>query len=302
MNKKANLLPAVKSNSKIAKSDRGSFLSYIQKIQKFPLLTPEEEVEYGKRYADHGDKEAARMLIQSHLRLVVKMARKFKNYGLPIVDLVSEGNVGLMQAVKKFDPRKGFRFATYAMWWIRAYIQEYILRSWSLVKIGTTLAQKKLFFNLHKIKKKINSASNGTLLPEQISHIASELNVTEKEVIDMNSRLSQSDTSLNNKVGDEDDSKEMVDLIASNSESQEQIAISNQERSRQESLFKAAFEKLNEREKDILLKRQLSEESTTLEELSKIYKISRERIRQIEENAINKIKKEVKSLSRKNIN
>lgn len=286
-------------NYNLAKTSNNGFLAYLQEIQKFPILTPEEEFKLGVRFAENGDKEAAKAIIQSHLRLVVKMASKFKNYGLPIIELVSEGNLGLMQAVKKFDPHKGFRFATYAMWWIRAYIQEYILRSWSLVKIGTTIAQKKLFFNLHKIKKRIDASSNGTLLPEQVSRIAADLNVSEKEVVEMNSRLSQSDTSLNNLVGDEDDGKEMVDLMAANQASQEEIAISNQEKSRQESLFKAAFATLNEREKDILIKRQMSENSLTLEELSQIYGVSRERIRQIEENAINKIKKEVNRLQKK---
>ncbi len=277
----------------LVKSSERGFLQYLRQIQKFPVLTPEEEFEYGSRYAATGDKEAAKMLIQSHLRLVVKMARKFKNYGLPAIDLVSEGNLGLMQAVKKFDPQKGFRFATYAMWWIRAYMQDYILRSWSLVKIGTTVAQKKLFFNLHKIKKKLNASTDKAMLTEHVEQIAHDLNVSTKEVIEMNSRLSQSDTSLNNLVNSEDDSKEMVDLIASQDISQEQISIANQEKSRQENLFKKAFAILNEREKDILIKRQISENPLTLEELSQIYKVSRERIRQIEENAINKIKKEV---------
>lgn len=283
--------PVTKTN--LVRSGDNSFLKYLREIQKFPMLTQEEESEYGKRFADTGDKEAAKILIQSHLRLVVKMAGKFKNYGLPIVDLVSEGNLGLMQAVKKFDPRKGFRLSTYAMWWIRAYMQDYILRSWSLVKIGTTAAQKKLFFNLHKIKKKIGAANDKALLPEHLAQIANDLDVTPKEVTDMHSRLSQSDTSLNNLVGDEDDSSEVVDLIASDDVSQEYLAIENQEKSRQEILFKQAFATLNEREKDILVKRQLSENPLTLEDLSQIYKVSRERIRQIEENAINKIKKEI---------
>jgi len=278
------------------RSDRNGFLQYLREIQKFPILTAEEEYQYGERYVKTQDKEAAKILIQSHLRLVVKMASKFKNYGLPIIDLVSEGNLGLMQAVKKFDPRKGFRFSTYSMWWIRAYMQDYILRSWSLVKIGTTAAQKKLFFNLHKIKKKLNAMSDKALSAEHVNLIARDLNVLPKEVVDMNSRLSQSDTSLNNLVGNEDDSAEVVDLIASIDDSQEQTAIENQEKSRQESMFKKAFMLLNDREKDILHKRQLSENPMTLEDLSQLYKVSRERIRQIEENAINKIRKEVKKL------
>lgn len=287
--------PAIKNN--LVRSADNSFLKYLREIQKFPMLTQEEESQYGKKFAETGDKEAAKILIQSHLRLVVKMASKFKNYGLPVVDLVSEGNLGLMQAVKKFDPRKGFRLSTYAMWWIRAYMQDYILRSWSLVKIGTTAAQKKLFFNLHKIKKKLGASNDKALNPEHLSQIANDLDVTAKEVSDMHSRLSQSDTSLNNLVGDEDDSSEVVDLIASDDASQEYLAIENQEKSRQEILFKKAFETLNEREKDILVKRQLSENPLTLEDLSQIYKVSRERIRQIEENAINKIKKEIGKIS-----
>ena len=270
--------PATKSG--LTKTTDG-FLQYVRQIQKFPMLTPEEEMEYGTRFAKTGDKEAAKMLVQSHLRLVVKMSAKFKNYGLPIIDLVSEGNIGLMQAVKKFDPSKGFRFATYAMWWIRAYMQDYILRSWSLVKIGTTVAQKKLFFNLHKIKKKINAASDKAMLLEHVQQISNDLGVTQKEVIEMNSRLSQSDTSLNNLVSDDDDSREIGDLIASNEISQEEIAIENQTKSRQKILFKKAFANLNEREKDILTKRQMSENAMTLEELSQIYKVSRESIRQI---------------------
>ncbi len=275
-----------------ARSQDASFAQYMREIQKFPLLTPEEELEYGRRVFENQDKEAAKMLIQSHLRLVAKMAGKFRNYGLPPIDLVAEGNLGLIQAVKKFDPGKGFRFATYAMWWIRAFMQDYVLCSWSLVKIGTTAAQKKLFFNLGKIKKRLGIQENA-LNPNQIARIAADLNVTEKEVAEMSSRLAQGDTSLNNPLGDEGDGKEMVDLMASNEISQEEIAIQNQERSRQHALFYAAFSNLNDREKDILLKRQLSEEVMTLEELSQIHKVSRERIRQIEESAIKKIKKEI---------
>ena len=289
----------IPKSTTIAKSGDAGFVQYLREIQKFPILTPEEEFEYGTRFQKNGDKEAAKMLVQSHLRLVVKMARKFKNYGLPMFDIVAEGNVGLIQAVKKFDPQKGFRFSTYAMWWIRAYIQEYILRSWSLVKIGTTAAQKKLFFNLRKIKQKIVGVDAGTnrLSPDHIEKISKELNVTAKEVTEMDSRLQQPDSSLNNFVGDEEDGNEVIHELASDEESQEQIAIHNQEKSRQETALQNALKTLNEREKDILFKRQLSENPMTLEELSQIYKVSRERIRQIEENAINKIKKEVKKFS-----
>lgn len=276
------------------KVSKSGFLQYVSKVQNFPILTAEEEYEYGLRYFKNSeDKEAAQMLVQSHLRLVVKMASKFRNYGLPVIDLVSEGNVGLIQAVKKFNPTKGFRFSTYAMWWIRAYMQDYILKSWSLVKIGTTLAQKKLFFNLHKIKKKINAFSEKSLSKEHIERISNDLNVTPKEVVDMNSRLTQSDSSLNKVVGDDEDGREYGDMMVSEEPSQEELAIQKQEKSRQKELFLQAFETLNDREKDILTKRQMSEKSMTLEDLSQIYKVSRERIRQIEENAIRKIKKMV---------
>jgi RNA polymerase sigma-32 factor len=287
-----------KESRSLKKSGENGLFKYLREIQKFPILSKEEEFDYGVKFAEKGDKEAAKMLVQSHLRLVAKMATKFRNYGLPTIDLISEGNLGLMQAVKKFDPRKGFRFSTYAMWWIRAYIQDYILRSWSLVKIGTTVAQKKLFFNLHKIKKKIQAVGDKSLLPEHVNKIAKDLGVSNKEVIDMDSRLSQSDTSLNNPIGFDDDAVEVGDMIAANQESQEEISITNQEKSRQEELFRKAFATLNEREQDILMKRQMIENALTLEELSQIYKVSRERIRQIEENAINKIKKEISKLKK----
>ena len=291
--------PALKKNSDLAKSADSGFARYLKEIQKFPLLTPEEEYEYGMRYKKHGDPEAAKILLQSHLRLVVKMAGKFKQYGLPAVDLVSEGNVGLIQAVKKFDPEKGFRFSTYAMWWIRANIQEYVLRSWSLVKIGTTVAQKKLFFNLHRIRKRIKGASiSGVLDPEHITRIAKDLNVSEKDVVDMNSRLQQSDSSLNAMIGDDKDGDEVLNSIASVQDSQEEIAIENQEKYRQELMLKQALSTLNEREKDIIIKRQMLENPLTLEELSQIYNISRERIRQIESNAIDKIRKSVSKMQK----
>lgn len=284
-----------KNQGRVGRSDDSGFLQYLREIQKFPILTAEEEYEYGVKFQKTGDKEAAKMLVQSHLRLVVKIARKFKNYGLPMFDIVSEGNVGLVQAVKKFDPTKGFRFSTYAMWWIRAYIQEYVLRSWSLVKIGTTAAQKKLFFNLRKIKQRIGGLSLGTerIPAEHIKRIAKDLNVTEKEVTDMDSRLQQPDSSLNAFIGDEEDGNESIHELASQEDSQEQIAIENQKKLRQELMLKNALNNLNERERDILIKRQMSEHPLTLEDLSQIYKVSRERIRQIEESAINKIKKEV---------
>jgi RNA polymerase sigma-32 factor len=303
---KENSITTLSSTNKINLNltrSSDSFLHYIQEIQKFPVLTAEEEYEYGMRFKKTGDKEAAKMLVQSHLRLVVKMAMKFRSYGLPVTDLVSEGNVGLIQAVKKFDPEKGFRFSTYAMWWIRAYIQEHVLRSWSLVKIGTTVAQKKLFFNLRKIKKRIGKSDESTsaLAPDQIKRVAHDLNVSEKEVVEMDSRLQNSDTSLNNLISEEGE-EEIGNNIAANEETQEQIAIDNQEKSRRETLLRQAFSVLNEREKDILIKRQMSEVNMTLEELSKAYNISRERIRQIENNALEKIKKEIFKLTNANSN
>lgn len=287
----------VNAKDKIVRSEDAGFSAYVRSVQQFPILSAEEELEYAKKVFEHHDKEAAKMLIQSHLRLVVKMAQKFKNYGLPMRDLVAEGNLGLLQAVKKFDPHKGFRFSTYSMWWIRAFMQDHVLRSWSLVKIGTTAAQKKLFFNLGKIKRRLG-IEESTLDSTQIKRIAQDLKVSEKEVSDMSSRLAQSDTSLNMKIG-EDEEKEMGDLLASNEENQEDLAINNQEAKRKSVLFRAAFSTLNEREQDILTKRQLLEDPLTLEELSQIYKVSRERIRQIEENAINKIKKEIAKLINK---
>jgi RNA polymerase sigma-32 factor len=230
------------------------------------------------------------------LRLVVKMAAKFRGYGLPLVDLVSEGNVGLIQAVKKFDPQKGFRFSTYAMWWIKAYIQEYVLRCWSLVKIGTTVAQKKLFFNLQKIKKRLGANSEGNLLPEQIDIIAHDLNVSKRDVIDMHARLQHSDSSLNQMVGGDEDGDEIIGNLVSPQESQEDFFIKSQELGRQKQMLKIALSKLKDREKEIIKLRQLNEKPLTLEELIKLYHISRERIRQIEASALNKIKQEIARL------
>jgi RNA polymerase sigma-32 factor len=289
-----NKLDLIKNNT--SKSADG-FAKYLNEIQKFPLLTPEQEYEYAVRFIEQNDSEAGKMLIQSHLRLVVKVANKFKNYGLPTADLVAEGNMGLIQALKKFEPKKGFRFSTYSMWWIRAFIQDYVLRSWSLVKIGTTSAQKKLFFNLGKIKKRLGVQSNEFgLSQEKIKRIADTLNVSSQEVVDMNSRLTQSDSSLNHKIGEDDDSIESLDLLVDNRPNQEQISIENQQRNQQRNLFKKAFEKLNLREQEIIFKRQISEDSQTLEELSQHYKVSRERIRQIEEVALKKLKKTISEL------
>ncbi|MDA0901810.1 MAG: RNA polymerase sigma factor RpoH [Proteobacteria bacterium] len=286
------------SNSTLPALSSGSgFLQYLNKIQQFPILTAEEEYEYGVRYQKDGDPEAAKMLIQSHLRLVMKIAVGFRNYGLPIVELVSEGNVGLVKAVKKFSPEKGFRFSTYAMWWIKAYIQEYILRSWSMVKMGTTVAQKKLFFNLRKIKNKLKATDDKNLMPHQIKEIAHDLNVPEKDVVEMNSRLHFSDSSLNYVVGDEGDSTELQDLIACDDQNQESLAIDFQEKSRNETKLKNAIAKLKPREQEIIAMRRLADKSKTLDELSKVYKVSCERIRQIEAAAIEKIRKEMNCCS-----
>lgn len=274
----------------VAKSD-DSFATYLREIQKFPILSAEQEYEYAIKFVENNDHEAGKILIQSHLRLVVKIAHKFKNYGLPTADLVAEGNIGLIQALKKFEPKKGFRFSTYAMWWIRAFIQDYVLRSWSLVKIGTTSAQKKLFFNLNKIKRKLGIINNEIALSDdKVDNIAKTLNVTSQEVIEMNNRLTHSDSSLNNTINSDED-VEVADLMIDNNPSQEDIAIENQEKNRQKKLFKIAFDQLNPREQEIILKRQLSDDSSTLEELSQHFKVSRERIRQIEENALKKLKK-----------
>ena len=286
------------SLAKISPSkNNDSFKKYLQEIQKFPILTPEQEYDYAIRFAEQNDSEAGKILIQSHLRLVVKIANKFKNYGLPTADLVAEGNMGLIQALKKFEPRKGFRFSTYSIWWIRAFIQDYVLRSWSLVKIGTTSAQKKLFFNLGKIKKRLGIQNNEFgLSQEKIKHIADSLNVSSQEVIDMDSRLTQNDSSLNRKIGEDEDGDESLDLIADSQPNQEQISIDNQQKKHQRELFKKAFETLNPREQEIIFKRQISEDSQTLEELSQHFKVSRERIRQIEEVALKKLKKIIAEL------
>jgi RNA polymerase sigma-32 factor len=294
-----NQLPQAifETEKSVARSQEASFARYLREINKFPLLTAEEELYYAIRFSEHDDKEAGKKLIQSHLRLVVKTASKFRKYGLPIADLVAEGNLGLIQALKKFEPHKGFRFSTYAIWWIRAFLQDYVLRSWSMVKIGTTLAQKKLFFNLRKIRRRMGIGDEETsLIDSHIEQISSELNVSKKEVYEMNSRLSQSDISLNKKVGFEEDEREAIEMIADDSPSPEQEVLDSQEKLQKKALFETAFEKLNDRERDILLSRQLNENSITLEELSQKYQVSRERIRQVEENAIRKIKKEISAI------
>ena len=259
----------------------GSFSAYLAKIRKFPMLDAAEEYILAKNWREQGDKEAAHKLVTSHLRLVAKIAMGYRGYGLPVSELVSEGNIGLMQAVKKFDPEKGFRLATYAMWWIKASIQEYVLRSWSLVKIGTTAAQKKLFFNLKKIKNQIFAAEKGDMLPEHVTQIANQLDVREDEVISMNQRLAGHEHSLNAHVGNGEGDAEWQDWVVDEDADQELQVSQRQELQQKQALLKNAMSVLDEREKEILQDRRLIDEPKTLEELSQKYKVSRERIRQI---------------------
>ena len=277
-------------------SSEGSLAFYLQEIKKFPILTAEEEFMLAKRYKEYGDTKAAHKLVTSHLRLVAKIAMGYRGYGLPVTDLISEGNVGIMQAVKRFDPEKGFRLATYAMWWIRAQIQEYVLHSWSLVKIGTTAAQKKLFFNLRKLKNQLTAIDSGNLSPENVREIATRLNVKEAEVIDMNNRLYGGDQSLNVKVSDEAET-EWQDMLVDQNEIQDEILEKKNEMSYRKQIFKKAFEVLNEREKEILTLRKLRDKPLKLEELSAKFNISRERVRQIEEKALEKLQKQVSNIS-----
>ena len=276
-------------------SSEGNLAVYLQEIKKFPILTAEEEYMLAKRYKEHGDSDAAHKLVTSHLRLVAKIAMGYRGYGLPVTDLISEGNVGIMQAVKKFDPEKGFRLATYAMWWIRAQIQEYVLHSWSLVKIGTTAAQKKLFFNLRKIKNQLVSIDSGNLSPENIREIATRLDVKEAEVSDMESRLFTSDQSLNIRLGEENDT-EWQDLIEDKNDTHDKILEKKDELKYQKNLFSKAFEILNDREKEIITQRKLKDIPLKLEDLSKKFNISRERVRQIEEKALEKLKKQISDI------
>ena len=270
----------------------GNLSIYLQEIKKFPILSAEEEYMLAKRYKEHGDAEAAHKLVTSHLRLVAKIAMGYRGYGLPVTDLISEGNVGIMQAVKKFDPERGFRLATYAMWWIRAQIQEYVLHSWSLVKIGTTAAQKKLFFNLKKLKNPLSSIDSGNLSPENAREIASRLNVKEAEVLDMDNRLFSGDQSLNVQVGEEGDT-EWQDMLVDSNDTQDNILANSNELSFRKKIFEQALEVLNDREKEIITLRKLKDKPVKLEELSKKFNISRERVRQIEEKAFEKLQKQV---------
>ena len=271
---------------------------YMQEIRKFPLLEPEEEYMLAKRWVDHQDSGSAHRLVTSHLRLAAKIAMGYRGYGLPQAEVISEANVGLMQAVKRFDPEKGFRLATYAMWWIRASIQEYILRSWSLVKLGTTSAQKKLFFNLRKAKSKIGALEEGDLKPENVAQIARDLNVTEDEVIDMNRRLAGSDASLNAQVGSEDGGSQWQDWLEDEDADQAGAYAEAEELGARRALLERAMDTLNERERDILIERRLRDDPMTLEDLSGRYDVSRERIRQIEVRAFEKLQARMKQLAR----
>ncbi len=268
----------------------GNLTRYLQEIRKFPMLTPEEEFNLSKRWRDGEDMEAAHKLVTSHLRLVAKIAMGYRGYGLPVGELISEGNVGMMQAVKRFDPDRGFRLATYAMWWIRAAIQEYILHSWSLVKMGTTAAQKKLFFNLRRLKGQMQAIDDGDLQPEQVAKIAHVLAVPEQDVVSMNRRLSAPDHSLNAPVR-ADSEGEWQDWLVDESESQESIIAEGEELSGRKALLAGGLKGLNERERHILIERRLKDNPTTLEELSQQYGISRERVRQIEVRAFEKLQK-----------
>jgi RNA polymerase sigma-32 factor len=267
---------------------------YLSEIRKFPLLSPEEEYMFAKRWKEHEDPEAARRLVTSHLRLVAKIAMGYRGYGLPVSEIVSEGNVGLMQAVKRFDPDKGFRLATYAMWWIRASIQEYVLRSWSMVKMGTTAAQKKLFFNLRKAKSNIGAIEEGDLTPAHTAKLADQLGVTEHEVTEMNRRLSGPDSSLNAPLRSESES-EWQDWLADETADQETRLAEREEMGDRHELLVDAMKDLTERERDIIEARRLREEPATLEELSQKYGVSRERVRQIEVRAFEKLQRGMKS-------
>jgi RNA polymerase sigma-32 factor len=280
-------------------SGEGSLSRYLQEIRQFPMLAPEEEYMLAKRYKEHGDREAAHRLITSHLRLVAKISMGYRGYGLPIGEVISEGNIGLMQAVKKFEPDKGFKLATYAMWWIKASIQEFILRSWSLVKMGTTANQKKLFFNLRKIKGQIQALEEGDLKPEQVKYIAHRLGVQEEEVISMNRRLS-GDTSLNAPLrSDGEGDGEWQDWLVDNSDSQETVLVRNEESGMRNSYLKEALSKLTDRERRVIEARRLQDDPATLDDLSQEFNVSRERIRQIEVRAFEKLQKAVKNAAQK---
>ena len=277
----------------------GSLSSYLTQIKKFPMLSAAEEYMLARSWKDRGDLKSAQKLITSHLRLVAKIAMGYRGYGLPVSEMVSEGNIGLMQAVKKFEPEKGFRLATYAMWWIKASIQEYVLRSWSLVKMGTTTAQKKLFFNLKKLKNQLSANNEGDLKPQHVDEISKRLNVKKEEVISMNRRLHGKEKSLNDPVKD-DSGTEWQDWIVDDKLDQELKLSQDQELDERKNLMKSSMDILNAREKEILTARKLSENAATLEVLSKKYKVSRERIRQIETKAFEKLQKAMLNATKSN--
>jgi RNA polymerase sigma-32 factor len=279
-------LPALKAESGLSR--------YLEEIRRFPMLEPQEEYMLARSWRDHGDREAAHKLVTSHLRLVAKIAMGYRGYGLPISEVISEGNVGLMQAVKRFEPDKGFRLATYAMWWIKAAIQEYILRSWSLVKMGTTANQKKLFFNLRKAKSKISALEEGDLRPDQVEVIAKRLGVTAQDVVDMNRRLG-GDASLNAPIREDGDSGEWQDWLVDETPDQERLLADTEESENRHKALVSALDVLNERERRIFEARRLADEPVTLEELAAEFGVSRERVRQIEVRAFEKVQKAVKS-------
>ncbi|MET3614743.1 RNA polymerase sigma-32 factor [Rhizobium aquaticum] len=275
----------------------GGLNRYLDEVRKFPMLEPQQEYMLAKRYQEHDDRKAAHQLVTSHLRLVAKIAMGYRGYGLPIGEVISEGNVGLMQAVKKFDPEKGFRLATYAMWWIKASIQEYILRSWSLVKMGTTANQKRLFFNLRRLKGRLQAIEEGDLKPEQVAEIATKLGVPEEDVISMNRRLS-GDASLNAPIKSADgDSGQWQDWLADDHDSQEAVLIEQDELDARKSMLSRALKVLNERERRIFEARRLTEDPVTLEELSSEFDVSRERVRQIEVRAFEKVQDAVRKIA-----
>ena len=277
-----------------ALTPEGNLSRYLQDIRKFPMLEQNQEYMLAKSWRENDDVDAAHTLVTSHLRLVAKIAMGYRGYGLPVSELISEGNVGMMQAVKRFDPEKGFRLATYAMWWIRASIQEYVLHSWSLVKMGTTAAQKKLFFNLRKLKGQMEAIDEGDLAPDQVTHIADTLKVSEDDVVQMNRRLAGPDNSLNAPLRIDGDG-EWMDWLVDDTESQETVYAESEELTKRRVLLEEAMNSLTDREKHILQERRLKDNPTTLEDLSHVYDISRERVRQIEVRAFEKLQKAIKN-------
>ncbi len=288
-----------RGNIPVFQSGDGGLTRYLEEIRRFPMLEPQEEYMLAKRYHEHGDRDAAHRLVTSHLRLVAKLAMGYRGYGLPIGEVISEGNVGLMQAVKRFEPDKGFRLATYAMWWIKAAIQEYILRSWSLVKMGTTANQKRLFFNLRKAKSSIQALDEGDLKPDQVKAIATKLNVSEEEVVSMNRRLS-GDASLNAPIrsSEGDTGGEWQDWLADQTESQEAVLAEQDELEQRRAMLKDALDVLDGRERRIFEARRLAEDPLTLEQLSTEFDVSRERVRQLEVRAFDKVQKTMQKLTR----